>query len=67
MQSVKTREQRARRKLSKDGLILRKSRVRNWHGDDFGGYMIIEARYNYIVAGEKFNLDLEDVERYADE
>ena len=63
--SEKAKESRLRRQLAKMGYILRKSRIRNWHGDNFGGYMIIEARYNGIIAGSRFQLSLDDVEQFV--
>lgn len=61
----KARENRVRRQLAKQGYRLHKSRARGVHFDNRGGYMIIDACCNYIVAGEKCDLSLEDVERFA--
>jgi len=72
----KNRENNARRKLSRRGYLLRKSRtgsvitvngVSNILADDQGGYMIVDARMNTIAAGERFDLSLEDVERFIAE
>lgn len=60
MNNEKKFESRLRRMLKKQGYILRKSRTT-------GGFMIVEAYNNVIVAGEGFTLDLEDVERFATE
>lgn len=60
------REQAARRKLAKQGYILVKSKCRNTTIDDHGGYRIVDLR-NIIVAGEKFTLTLEDVEKWCDD
>jgi hypothetical protein len=32
--------------------------------DDQGGWMVIEPRINYVVAGQRFDFDLDDVERF---
>jgi len=32
-----------------------------------GGYMIVNANTTYLEAGEKFNLTIEDLERWASE
>ena len=54
----KSLEAKLRRMLDKQGNLLRKSRTT-------GGYMIVEAYFNRIEAGEGFTLDLDDVERFA--
>ena len=64
-ESDAARESRARRRLARDGEVLRKSRVRNPHLHDQGGYMIVDANANYVVAGADFDLSLEDVESYV--
>ena len=57
------REARLRRRAARNGLIVRKSRLRGTpHSDDHGGYMILDANLNAIVAGQRFDLDLDDVE-----
>ncbi len=63
-QSDKTREQRLRRLGKKQGYYLRKSRVKNPYLDDQGGYMVIEPYWNIAVYGERFDLTLDDVERF---
>lgn len=62
----KVRENRLRRWADRLGLSLRKSRARHWHFDDRGGYRIIDAFHNVIEAGEKFDLDLDDVEAFLE-
>lgn len=62
---VKSQERNLRRKLAKEGYILKKSRVRNPNINDFGMYQIIDGMNNRIEAGEKFDLTLEEVEDYA--
>lgn len=63
--SIKTREARARRQLNRQGYTLHKSRVITTTHDNQGGYMIVQSWNNAIEAGERFELSLEDVERFA--
>jgi hypothetical protein len=65
------REQRLRGKARRQGLSLRKSRVRNLHIDDQGGYMLLAHDWNgisshdgVVLAGARFDLELDDVERF---
>lgn len=57
------KEKRGRRALNKAGYGLRKS-----HDpvsiDNLGGYMIVDLRGNYVVAGSRFDMELSDVERW---
>lgn len=62
---IKRREDRVRRQLAKQGLILRKSRVSTPSADDQGGYMIVDAQFNRIEVGERFDMSLEEVEAFA--
>jgi hypothetical protein len=64
MNTDKTRENRLRRLARRKGYVLRKDRARTRSGNHQGGYMIIEADRNVIVAGEKFDLSLDHVENY---
>ncbi|WP_022762612.1 hypothetical protein [Butyrivibrio sp. AD3002] len=50
-----------RHKLNKLGYSLRKSRVNNINLDNLGGYMIIDTYGNYVVAGSRFELTIDDV------
>ncbi len=64
----KAREQRIRRLLDNQGYILRKSRRRGWPTlDDHGQYMIVDAGSNFVAAGWRFDLDLDEVEAWATE
>jgi len=56
-------EQRLRRLLKKEGLLLRKSRVRNRQAVSYGGYMIINLN-NVIEAGENYSFTLDRVESW---
>lgn len=62
---IKSRERKCRRKLAKEGYILKKSRVRTANINDYGMYQIIDEMHNRIEAGEKFDLTLEEVEDYT--
>lgn len=62
---IKSREDKVRRQLAKQGLTLRKSRASTFTADDQGGYRIVDTQFNRIEAGERFDLTLEDVEAYA--
>ena len=62
----KNREQRLRRALYKAGYALHKSRSRNYHLDDLCGYMIVLMSVNGVVAGSRYELDLDDVQHFLD-
>ena len=66
MHTEKSQEQRLRRTLKSAGYELHKSRVRNISIDNFGGYYIIDPRYDLIVAGSRAELSLEDVADWAE-
>jgi hypothetical protein len=63
----KVYENRLRRKAARLGLALRKSRARRLHLNDRGGYRIVDPYHNFIVAGERFDLSLEEVEAFLDD
>lgn len=75
--TIKAMENKVRRQLARQGYRLQKSRTNGtvcvngvYQGenmDDRGGYQIIDTSIQMIVAGEKFDLSLEDVERLAAE
>jgi hypothetical protein len=44
--------------------VLRKARIRYRNPANYGGWQIIDANLNSIEAGERFDLSLEDVERW---
>jgi hypothetical protein len=60
----KRRESRLRNKARTQGFSLRKSRARTTSVRDYGGYQIVVADGNIIDAGEKFDLSLDEVERF---
>jgi hypothetical protein len=62
------REARLRRQAHRRGCSISKSRIRTPHLDDMGGYRLLDHRLTSsrrwsILAGESFELDLDDVER----
>ncbi len=61
-----SRERRLRKLAQKQGFVLRKSRVQ-LSGDNLGGYMIVDPDTNAVVAGERFDLDLDTVEAWLGE
>jgi len=61
------REAAVRRALRRDGHALGKSRVRSPNLDNQSGFMIVATATNLILAGEKFDLTLVDVERWVAE
>lgn len=73
--NIKVAENKVRRQLARQGYRLQKSRTdgtvrvngvyQGENGNDRGGYRIIDTNTNMIVAGERFDLSLEDVERLA--
>jgi len=66
MSELKNLEQKLRRTLTKQGYQLKKSRARNWSYNNFLGYMIVNPYDNTIECGERFDLSLEDVARFAE-
>lgn len=62
---IKARENKARKQLAKQGYSLKKSRARTYTADDYGGYMILQN--GTIQAGERFNMTLEDIEKFVAE
>lgn len=59
---IKAREDKDRRQLAKQGYTLKKSRAQTYTADNQGGYMIVQD--GIIQAGERFDLTLEDVEKF---
>lgn len=64
MLSEKSRENKLRRALYKADFLMRKSRA-DISIDNFGGYMIVDVKTNAVIAGSRFNLDLDDVEEFV--
>jgi hypothetical protein len=64
MPKITDSESALRRRASREGYVLRKSRARNWRPDDQGGYMLVDASHNAVVLGSHFDADLEDVAKF---
>ncbi len=62
--SKKVRENRVRRMAARQGLILRKSRRRDPHALDYGGYWLIDDEANTLIVGERWGMSLDDVEAW---
>jgi hypothetical protein len=58
------RESRLRSKARRQGLRIHKSRIRTPNADDLGGYRLVDSDLNLVIAGERFDLDLDGVEKY---
>lgn len=62
------REDRLRQVLEAQGLVLRHFRERGEpNSDAFGEYMIIDRQSGAVVAGERYDLTLDDAEAWARE
>ena len=57
------REARLRRLARREGYGLHKSRA-GFSSDNLGDYMIVDNNRNAIVAGERFDVTLDDVEEW---
>ena len=65
IKEIKAREDKARKQLAKQGYSLKKSRSKTYTVNDCGGYMIVQD--GIIQAGERFNMTLEEVEKFIGE
>ena len=54
-------ERKARRAAKLVGLVAKKSRSRIMSSDNHGRFMLFDPLTNRVVAGERFDLDPEDV------
>ena len=64
--SVKSLENKLRSQLKKEGFVLIKSRTAH-SVDNNGSYRIVDMYTNVVQAGERFDLSLEDVQKWIDE
>lgn len=63
----KVRENRLRRKCERMGYLLVKSRAKDSDSYSFGGYMILDAWTNDILAGSdpyEYSMSIDDLERF---
>ncbi len=65
IQEEKNRESRIRRLAHNQGYSIEKSRAAI-SGNNLGGYRVIRGQYGRAEAGDKYNMSLEDVEKYLD-
>jgi hypothetical protein len=63
-QDTETRENMLRRELAKNGFLLKKSHVFIPNSYNLGGYKIVYASRNQVVAGSKFELSLDNLEDF---
>jgi len=61
-QDQKVRENRLRRMAHRLGLEIRKSRVRTIQLHDWGDYSVLDRKSGEVVAGEKQDLSVDQVE-----
>lgn len=54
-------ETQVRRLARKNGYMVRKSRARTINADDFGEYMLVDARLNTVVLGARFDASLKEI------
>jgi hypothetical protein len=50
----------ARRRAAAAGMRALKSR-KAYGGDNFGGFMLVDAEHNYVITGSRYDLSPEDV------
>ena len=60
-------EDRVRRIARQHGYELHKDKARVWSLAHQGGWQIVDAKRSWLIAGEKFDLQLEDVEAWLAE
>lgn len=60
-------EQRVRRIARRQGYELHRDRAGVWSFNHQGGWRIVDAKRNWLVAGERFDLSLEDVDEWLAE
>jgi hypothetical protein len=63
----KVYENKLRRQAKRLGLFLSKSSGRAWSLDNQLGYRLMESSKGLVIAGERFELTIEDVEKYLEE
>jgi hypothetical protein len=60
-------ERRVRRFAANKGYLVRKSRVRSIHLDNFGDYILINANTGFVAIGSRFDASLDDILAYLGE
>jgi hypothetical protein len=56
-------ESQLRQRIKLRGYLVRKARGAT-HADNYGGFQIIDPYNNSLVRGEKYDLDLDDLEAF---
>jgi len=64
---LKTRENLYRRQADRLGLFIKKSKVMLVHVDNLGGYRITDQEKKVVLAGQKFELTLDEVKAWLDQ
>lgn len=62
--AYKVRENRLRRMAQRQGLILRKSRRRDWRANDYGTYTLTNMHNNALEYGQYGIIGLDEIEKY---
>ena len=65
--SEKARENLLRKRANRAGYSIRKSRVRNPHFRNQGGYMLINKDNRAVVRGGNYDASLDDIEEFLGE
>jgi hypothetical protein len=63
----KVREIKMRRWAARLGLFVSKSRAQRWSLDNHQGYAVLDQSRNDIIHGNKYELDLAQVEKFLRE
>lgn len=58
----KSQQEKLRRRAARYGLLLQKSRARNWSLDNQLGYRLLEPQQNIVLFGRRYDLDLDDID-----
>lgn len=64
---IKQREDKARRRLRKEGYLVSKDRSHAITANHLGGYRVYDAHTNCVVRGSNYDCELDDLETFADE
>lgn len=63
----KVRENYLRRQASRLGLCLKKSKAKKWSIDNQCGYMILDADTSFILWGDRYQLEIDEVAELLNE
>jgi hypothetical protein len=62
----KVRENYYRRRAKRLGLVLRKSKAKRWSLTNQQGYMIVDEHRNLVIYGDRYDLNLDEVQEFLD-